>query len=221
MSCESLALVIPAYNEATRIGAVIEPALCMSTIESIVVVDDGSSDSTADIADSYGVTILRHPSNLGKGEAMHTGYKHAKELGSTAMLFLDADLHGLSSEHIDKLISPVLSGEALMTIGILERTLLQRKILTKWGALSGQRAMAIGVWEKLKPLDRHGFNVEAALNSTARHQGWHSKIERVELRHLTHTGKREKEPTLTKATIAYAKTYGQALLTYCRLEVTK
>lgn len=221
MSYESLTLVIPAYNEATRIGAVIEPALCVSTIESIVVVDDGSSDSTADVAGSYGITVLRHPSNLGKGEAMHTGYERAKELGSTAMLFLDADLHGLSSNHIDKLISPVLSGEALMTIGILERTLLQRKILTRWGALSGQRAMTLEVWEKLKPLDRHGFNVEAALNSIARHQDWHSQIERVELRHLTHTGKREKEPTLTKAAIAYAKTYGSALLTYCRLEVSK
>ncbi len=221
MSYEYVTLVIPAYNEATRINEVINPALSILSLENIVVVDDGSSDSTADIASSYGVTVLRHPTNLGKGEAMHTGYERAKELGSSVVLFLDADLHGLSSNHIDKLVSPVLSGEALMTIGILERTLLQRKILAKWGALSGQRAMTLEIWEKLKPSDRHGFNVEAALNSVARHQDWHSQIERVELRHLTHTGKREKEPTLRKAGLAYAKTYGSALLTYCRLEVTK
>ena len=221
MSFGKAALVIPAFNEASRIGEVIEPALQSSLVENIVVVDDGSLDATADIADSYGVMVLRHNSNLGKGEAMQTGYQCIKGVGSSALLFLDADLHGLQPGQIDSLVNPVLYGEAVMTIGILERTLLQRKILSRWGALSGQRALRFDLWESLRIADKHGFNVEAALNSTARHQGRHRQIERVELRGVTHTGKRVKEPTLSKAAVAYARTYGSALLTYGRLELSK
>jgi glycosyltransferase involved in cell wall biosynthesis len=216
-SAHHVSLIIPAYNEGERIAAVLEPALSSELINEIVVVDDGSTDKTARVVSDYGVTLIQHSHNLGKGDAMETGYLHEKNLGSTVLLFLDGDLHNLRPSHIDSLVQPVLDGTASMTIGILERTKLQKTMLMKWGAFSGQRALPISLWESLDVRHRHGFGVEAALNATSRHQNMHRSIKRVELSGVTHTGKREKEPTLARAGKAYAQTYGQALLAYARL----
>lgn len=221
MSLERVSLIIPAFNEGSRIADVIEPALDNQSIAEVIVVNDGSTDNTECVVSNYPVVVLNHDINLGKGEALHTGYSRAKELGATSLLFLDADLYGLRSSHIDDLLKPLLAGTAIMTIGILERSKAQRAILRKWGALSGQRALGVELWEQLCPRDRHGFNVEAALNATTRHHGQHHRIERVELRHVTHTGKREKQPTLLKAADAYLKTYGAAALTYLRSEFVR
>ena len=220
MATNKVALIIPAYNEAERIGRVIEPAKEASVLGEIIVVDDGSYDQTSEVALSYSVPVVEHPINLGKGEAMQTGVTLARELGAKTLLFLDADLHGLRSDHIEMLVNPVRYHEAIMTIGILERSLIQRSVLRHWGALSGQRAMTLNFWDQLTAPERHGFRVEASLNASARHHGQHHSIRRLELRHVTHTGKREKEPTLAKATIAYGKTYGSAVFAYARKELS-
>lgn len=212
-------LVIPAYNEATRIGAVIEAGLGSSFINEVIVVDDGSIDATAKAAIDYGTILLQHSENQGKGEAMQTGYLHAKALGSTALLFLDSDLHGLKPDHIDSLVRPVVDEGVPMAIGILDRTRLQKTVLKRWGALSGQRALHITAWEQLDERGRSGFNVEAALNVTARIQGWHRDIRRIELGGVTHTGQREKAPNLVKAGLSYARIYGAAALTYVKMEL--
>lgn len=215
------AVIIPAYNEALRIGAVIEPALATRSIQDVIVVDDGSIDGTREAAAGYDITLVGHPINRGKGESLHSGVQVAREIGATTLVFLDADLHGLRPEHIDALADPVRTQEAIMTIGILERSLLQKSILKRWGGLSGQRALTINLWEQLRPHERHGFGVEAALNASTRHHSQHHRIKRVELRHVTHTGKREKEPTLPKAGLAYLRTYGAALGAYVRAEIVK
>ncbi|MBU0762381.1 MAG: glycosyltransferase [Candidatus Altiarchaeota archaeon] len=82
-------IVIPAYNEAERI----KPTLEALTKEfgkqaEIIVVDDGSADNTSEIASEYGVEIIRHKANKGKGAAVKTGFKHAR--GKTVG-FVDAD----------------------------------------------------------------------------------------------------------------------------------
>lgn len=210
-------LIIPAYNEGTRIGTVLEQALQADVLDEIIVVNDGSTDDTAQVVESFGIVVLTHEVNLGKGEAMQTGYIRAKELGSTTLLFLDADLHNLLPHHIDDLVNPVLVGDASMTIGILERSPLQKTILKHWGAFSGQRAVPTSLWESVDESFRTGFGIEAALNATSRHLNTHHDIQRVYLSGVTHTGKREKEPTIMQAAGAYASTYGQALLAYARL----
>lgn len=214
---DHVSLIIPAYNEATRIPEVLDIASASTCVDEIIVVDDGSTDDTAKVAAEYGLTLLQHEVNQGKGEALNTGCMYAKELGSTALLFLDADLHNINTDHIDSLIHPVLSGDATMTIGILERTRLQKAFLSRWGAFSGQRALPISLWESVDPQYRRGYGIEAVLNATSRHLGRHGEIQRIQLAGLTHTGKREKMPTLAKAAMAYARTYGAALLTYARL----
>lgn len=215
LSREKVSLIIPAYNEADRIGDVIEPAI--GYFSEIIVIDDGSTDGTHKIASDYEVTVLRHSENRGKGEAMQSGYEKAKALGSTALLFLDADLRGLTTAHIDSLVRPVLDEAVPMTIGILDRTWVQMILLKKWGALSGQRAMPIGVWEQLDPQFRTNNRVEAGLNLTAQYNGWNRQIRRIELEGVTHTGQWEKQNSLLKAILVESKTYGTAALTYAQM----
>ena len=82
-------VVIPAYNEASRIGKVIEGVKKFT--RNILVVDDGSKDKTSEIAEKAGVKVLRHRLNLGKGATMKTGVEAAFDLGAEAIILLDAD----------------------------------------------------------------------------------------------------------------------------------
>src|SRR5687768_7074860 len=80
--------LIPGYNEAPRIGTVIEAALRHLPV---VVVDDGSTDGTADVSETAGATVLRRRPNEGKGAALRAGFQHALEKGAEAVVTLDAD----------------------------------------------------------------------------------------------------------------------------------
>jgi glycosyltransferase involved in cell wall biosynthesis len=80
--------LIPAYEEGPRIGKVVE--LARRFLE-VVVVDDGSSDDTADRAEAAGATLIRQAPNAGKGAALRTGFRHALEAGAPAVVTLDAD----------------------------------------------------------------------------------------------------------------------------------
>jgi glycosyltransferase involved in cell wall biosynthesis len=82
-------VVIPAYNEAERIGPVLRGVKKFT--KNILVVDDGSKDKTSEIAKKAGVRVLRHRLNLGKGAAMKTGVESAFDLGAEAIILLDAD----------------------------------------------------------------------------------------------------------------------------------
>jgi glycosyltransferase involved in cell wall biosynthesis len=80
--------LIPAWNEATRIGPIVETTRAYLPV---LVVDDGSRDDTAAEAERAGATVVRHPQNQGKGVALMTGFAWALEHGYEAVLTLDAD----------------------------------------------------------------------------------------------------------------------------------
>ena len=84
----SVAALIPAFNEASRIRTVVERA---AEHLPVVVVDDGSSDGTAVQAEAAGATILRQRPNWGKGAALRRGFRHALDEGADAVVTLDAD----------------------------------------------------------------------------------------------------------------------------------
>ncbi len=81
--------VVPAYQEARAIGAVVRRV--RAYLDTVVVVDDGSTDGTADAAQAAGATVLRHPRNLGKGIALNTGFAYARDHGCEVLVTLDAD----------------------------------------------------------------------------------------------------------------------------------
>ncbi len=108
-----VSVVIPAFNEEYTIRHVVETAKKVSSIDQIIVVDDGSTDNTYIMASMVeGITLLRHSNNKGKGLAMKTGLKSAK---NDIVLFLDADLSEIKQEQIEAIIQPIIDGEADLT----------------------------------------------------------------------------------------------------------
>ncbi|MDS0261506.1 glycosyltransferase family 2 protein [Haloarcula sp. S1CR25-12] len=81
--------VIPAYNEASTIGPVIDDT--GEYVDRVVVVDDGSSDDTADIARAHGATVVEHVFNTGVGGAVRTGYQYAIKHDYDWVVQVDAD----------------------------------------------------------------------------------------------------------------------------------
>ena len=84
-----ICLLLPAYNESKTIGHIISEA--RTYIESIVVIDDGSSDNTAQIAHEQDVIVLQHEINRGKGMALRTGFEYALEHGYEIIITMDSD----------------------------------------------------------------------------------------------------------------------------------
>jgi len=80
--------LVPGYEEGPRIGAVVEAARRHLPV---LVVDDGSTDDTADRAEAAGAVVIRQRPNQGKGAALRTGFRHALDAGYDAVLTLDAD----------------------------------------------------------------------------------------------------------------------------------
>ena len=97
-------IVIPAFNEAANIVSVLEE-ISRSTPElDVLVVDDGSTDNTLELATRFGATSLRLPFNLGVGAAMRLGFKYALENGYHSVVQVDAD-----GQHVPKEIGSLLA----------------------------------------------------------------------------------------------------------------
>jgi len=129
-------VLIPAYNEAARIAAVVTVAREAGL--PVLVVDDGSSDQTALVAEQSGARVLRLPQNQGKSRALASGLAQVK---TPYLLLLDADLLGLKPQHLRSLLEPVRSGNLDMAIGVFK----SGGLMTDFGNratpfLSGQRA---------------------------------------------------------------------------------
>ncbi|MFZ4620691.1 MAG: glycosyltransferase family 2 protein [Bacteroidota bacterium] len=86
------AVLIPAYNAAQSLSEVLERTQKIIPISSIIVIDDGSTDATKQIAEKSGAVILPHEKNLGKGAALQTGFDHALKNGFDSVITMDSDL---------------------------------------------------------------------------------------------------------------------------------
>jgi glycosyltransferase involved in cell wall biosynthesis len=185
-----VAAIIPAFNEARTIANVVAVATAHPDISEVIVADDGSSDKTAAVAERAGARMIRHGQNRGKAEAMESGVRAATD--ATHFLFLDADLMGFRAEHIDTLLRPFRNGEAKlpapaspgslasdvheivgMVIGMRDRG----RILTwlnvhclPW--ISGERVVRRDLWNAVPKNLKKGFQIELALNATARRLGY-------------------------------------------------
>ena len=86
---EGVWIVIPAYNEARTIRGLAEAALALCV--RVLVVDDGSSDGTAEQLHGLPITVLRHPANRGKAAGLRTAFRHALALGAACVVTIDGD----------------------------------------------------------------------------------------------------------------------------------
>ena len=183
----SVVAIIAAQDEAVRITATICAVKRIAGVDQVIVVDDGSSDATAQLAGEAGAVVVRHPRNRGKAAAMASGAEAAAALDlrdpaasgrARELMFIDADL-GDSAANMAILVAPVASGEADMTIAVLPaqetpgaghgfvvrlaRTGIER--LAGWTPtqpLSGMRCLSRDAFDAASPLAR-GWGVEVGL----------------------------------------------------------
>ncbi len=113
---------IPAFNEGPTIGSVVLRA--KQYAEEVVVIDDGSTDDTSEIATLAGAHVIRHARNLGKGMAIRSGWMYARERELEAFVLLDGD-HQHDPKDIPRIVEPVLVGKADVVLGV------------RWGKTSG------------------------------------------------------------------------------------
>ncbi len=111
-----IAVLLPAYNEEKNVGKVIDRAKKFLKDALIVVVDDGSSDKTYEVAKQHGATVLRHEKNKGKGEALKTGFNFLYEKGVDYVIVADSDGQYDLAE-ANKLLRPLFEGKADFVMG--------------------------------------------------------------------------------------------------------
>jgi len=181
--------LVPAYNEVDRIGLTVDALKSRRQIDYVMVIDDGSTDGTAEAARKAGADeVIVLARNSGKGAALTAGF-HAAPPKSEVFLLLDADLGRTATEAV-KLIEALDSLGVDMVIGMLppDKTLdsagssgggmglvvrlarwgLARKTGSIWKQpLSGQRAIKRQVIEKIEGTFASGFGVEVALTLVA------------------------------------------------------
>jgi len=114
MNGEKIVAVLPAFNEQRTIAEVILKT--ERHVDEVIVVDDGSSDLTAEIAERLGATVIRHKRNMGYGAALRSGFEHAMKFNPKVVVTLDTDGQH-NPRDIPRLIEPILKGEADLVIG--------------------------------------------------------------------------------------------------------
>ncbi|MCW5933452.1 MAG: glycosyltransferase family 2 protein [Fimbriimonadia bacterium] len=207
-----IAAIIPAYNEETRLPKVLQTLLGAQCLHEIVVVNDGSTDRTAEVAAPFeGVRVLNLPRNKGKGGAMFAG---ATCTDADIIVFFDADLIGFQPEHVRDLIHPVVAEECVMAVGVLKggrfRTDLAQKITP---FISGQRALLRSVFLEVPGIEEARYGVEIALTVYTRRKRY--PVSQVSLFGITHTMKEEKLGWW-KGTLSRIKMYWEILKAFTR-----
>ena len=172
--------IVPAHNEAPTVGGVVRVLLEADVFDDVIVVDDGSSDDTAQIAETAGATVIRTPTNLGKGGAMRLGYDTVLARGATdpnRIAFFDSDLLTLTPEHVRALAELSERGYDMVSLTQDRKTLfgyLQNRISP---LISGQRIVRRWVLDALPSDCWCGYCIELAMNDVvARHSGKSARL---------------------------------------------
>ena len=158
-----IAAVIPCYRVEREIQSVLQAV--PAYIKHIIVVDDASPDSTADLVTAFAkddqrILLIRHPANQGVGGAMVTGYGKALEMGAQVVVKIDGDGQ-MDMEHLPKLLQPLIDGRADYTKGNRFRdfkSLQQMPFIRRVGnmGLAFLAKAATGYWHMFDPTN--GFN---------------------------------------------------------------
>ncbi len=184
----SVAILIPAFNEAATVGEVVKVAL-KSGLGRVLVVDDGSSDPTASIATKAGAELLKLKTNLGKAGAVVEG---ASFLDVDILILIDADLTGLNPNHLIDLVQPLLNDTADMSRGDFKGGRWQTnasQAITP--VLNGQRAIWRNKLLAIPDLKTQGYGLEVSIAKVAKQENW--RVIHVPLVGVSQVMKEEKE----------------------------
>lgn len=160
MAGPRVGLVVPALNEAATIGAVVKAAAGWGQC---IVVDDGSTDATGEIAAASGAVVVRHKRNRGYDVAIDSGFREARRLGCDRVVTLDAD-----GQHdpglVGKLLTALEAG-ADLAVGVRDRRARWSEHIFAWytrwrwglrDPLCGLKAYRIAVYVRLGHFDSYG-----------------------------------------------------------------
>jgi glycosyltransferase involved in cell wall biosynthesis len=157
-----IAAIVPAYNEEETLAEVLSVIKSTPLIREILVVSDGSTDGTVEIARSLNLRAIHLRENHGKGTAMAVGVAHTD---ADLLVFVDGDILNLTGSLLDQLIEPVLAGTSDMNVGVRNRGALINAIQQRTGPLlSGIRCLRREVFEAVPESHREGFAIETGLN---------------------------------------------------------
>ncbi len=189
----SIIAIIPALNEEVSIGSIVLKT--KDYVDKVIVIDDGSTDNTADIAKRAGAEVIKHTKNKGKGSAFKTGFEFAKQNGTKIIVTIDADGQH-NPEEIPKIIAPISAREADMVIGsrylngnnipyyrrigqrILDHTTNLNSGMRVTDTQSGFRAFSVDKISAFK-FNQNGFSIESEMLVDAANAGL--KIKEVDI----------------------------------------
>lgn len=151
--------LIPAFNEAPRIAAVLDAVIGHPLLTEVIVIDDGSTDCTGEVARAKGARVLNTQGNAGKTHALVRGLQ---EVTTSHAVLIDADLRGLTASAVTALIDPIAGGAAEASISLRGNAPRTWRLIGL-DYISGERVIACtvlrGKEEQLAALPRFGFEV--------------------------------------------------------------
>jgi hypothetical protein len=171
LGCQVVAVVC-AYNEASRIEEVLRILVSCGYFQEVVVVDDGSVDSTAAVVRQHfpSTRLVCHATNLGKGRAMESAALVAP--AADVLFFCDADMRGLTRTMIATVLEPVALGEVDMMIAQRQSAFYRLPfLLAMMPKLGGVRAVRPSLWHRVPNRYKQRFQIEIALNAFSARYG--------------------------------------------------
>jgi len=134
-------------------------------LNQVIVVSDGSDDRTVSDAESAGAEVLSFSEHVGKAAAMARGVAATT---APVVCFFDADLVGLTVEHVRLIVEPVMRGEMAMNVGLCDRGHSANWLARHLPLVSGQRALRREVFESVPSHQMVGYGAEMALDQYCR-----------------------------------------------------